>query len=97
MKTKFSIALAVFLAFSTPVLADLTPVEIDQKHGFINQTGKLVIPAKYDFDNIWSFSNGLARVKINGKYGFINKTGTVVFNETQESKKPKPNAKNRKN
>ena len=77
MKTKLGITLSVLLAFSTPVLADPFVVKINNQFGFIDETGKLVIPAKYDDTN--SFSDGLAVVKINSKWGFINKSGELVI------------------
>ena len=52
-------------------------VEINGKCGFIDKTGRLVIPCKYDEAN--DFSEGLANVKLNGKYGFIDKSGTLVI------------------
>ena len=40
------------------------------KYGFIDETGKVVIPCKWR--NAWSFSEGMARVEDdNGKRGFI--------------------------
>jgi serine/threonine protein kinase len=47
------------------------------KWGFIDKTGKEVIPFKYD--DAWRFSEGLAAVKLNGKWGFIDKTGKKVI------------------
>ena len=51
------------------------------KYGFIDQTGKEVIPCK--FDGVESFSEGLAMVYIEdvpfGEYGYIDKTGRVVI------------------
>lgn len=55
------------------------------KCGFIDETGKEVIPCLYD--NVWNedfsvppmFHEGLAAVCLNGKYGFIDKTGQVVI------------------
>ena len=46
------------------------------KYGYIHN-GSIVIPAKYD--DVWYFSEGLAKVKINGKWGFIDKSGTLVI------------------
>ena len=46
------------------------------KWGFVDKTGKVVIPLIYD-DAGW-FSEGLAEVGKNGKYGFVDKTGKVV-------------------
>jgi len=47
------------------------------KYGFIDKTGKLIIPLIYD--SAKSFSEGLALVKKDGKYGYIDKTGKVVI------------------
>jgi hypothetical protein len=55
----------------------LTPVKLNNKWGFIDKTGKEVIPIKYD--NAGYFSEGLAPVKLNGKCGFIDKTGKEVI------------------
>ena len=55
----------------------LAAVELNDKFGFIDKTGKEVIPLIYD--NAYSFSNGLAVVALNGKYGFIDETGREVI------------------
>ena len=44
--------------------------------GFIDKTGKVVIPAKYS--NAGDFSEGFAFVAKNGKLGFIDKTGKEI-------------------
>ena len=44
--------------------------------GFIDWTGKVVIPAEYD--NAGDFSEGFAWVVKNGKIGFIDNTGKVI-------------------
>lgn len=44
--------------------------------GFIDKTGKVVIPAKYDTS--WFFTNGFARVYKNNNCGFIDKTGKEI-------------------
>jgi hypothetical protein len=49
----------------------------DGKYGYIDQTGKLVIPFLYEYAH--NFSEGLAAVKFNGKYGYIDKTGKWVI------------------
>ena len=84
MKTKLGITLSVLLAFSTPVLADPFVVKINNQFSFIDETGKLVIPAKYD--DARDFSDGLASVKINDENVIINKSGKVIFNITKEEK-----------
>lgn len=56
-------------------------VRRNAKYGFIDQTGKEVIPCKYDGAS--DFSEGLARVYLEdvpfGEYGFIDKTGRVII------------------
>ena len=49
----------------------------DDKIGFIDKTGKIVIPIEYDAAS--RFSEGLAPIKKNGKTGFIDKTGNVII------------------
>src|SRR5690606_22652232 len=45
----------------------LSSVELNGKYGFVDKTGKEVIPLKYD--GAWDFSDGLSKVKLNGKWG----------------------------
>lgn len=47
------------------------------KVGYIDKTGKVVIPAEYD--TIGEFSEGLADAEKDGKWGFIDKTGKAVI------------------
>lgn len=47
------------------------------KWGFINESGRWVIPAK--FAEAHDFSEGLAAVKIGNRYGFIDHSGTLVI------------------
>ena len=53
-----------------------------EKWGFIDKTGKEVIPAQYDlngnFGGYYGFSEGVANVGKNNKWGAIDKTGKVV-------------------
>ncbi len=48
----------------------------DGKHGFVDQTGREVVPPIYDY--VQDFSEGLAQVKKDGKYGFVDQTGKEV-------------------
>ncbi len=56
-------------------------VGLNGKCGYIDKTGKEVIPLKYDGSHefIRSFSEGLAAVRLNGKYGYIDKSGKEVI------------------
>jgi|GEM_PF-626606 len=46
------------------------------KWGFIDRSGTIVIPAK--FDQVGAFSLGRAAIQISGKWGFIDHTGKVI-------------------
>jgi hypothetical protein len=54
----------------------LAVVGVNNKQGFINKKGELVIPIVYDNAN--RFIEGLAAVSIGNKWGFIDKNGKVV-------------------
>ncbi|MFC2156887.1 WG repeat-containing protein, partial [Acidobacteriota bacterium] len=47
------------------------------KIGYIDKTGKFIIPPRYDLGFI--FREGRAAVSISGQYGFIDKTGKEVI------------------
>jgi len=49
----------------------------DNKYGYINDKGQVVIPLKFDYAR--NFSDGLAAVKIGDKEGFINEKGNIMF------------------
>ena len=52
----------------------LAAIKKNNKWGFIDKNGKLVIPLKYD-DVDYFRPNGLCAVTIKGKSGFIDKFG----------------------
>lgn len=52
-------------------------IEKDGKSGFIDGTGKIVIPPR--FDSTSGFSEGLALVTLNHKKFFIDTSGRIVF------------------
>ena len=54
-------------------------VSPDGKFGFIDTTGKEIIPANLPYDEVDIFSDGLCRVKKDGLYGFIDKKGTGFY------------------
>lgn len=70
-------------AFPTDIQAqwrkssELFPVNRVDKGGFIDITGEIIIPLK--FDRTGNFSDGLGGVVINGKCGFVDKTGRIVI------------------
>jgi hypothetical protein len=51
------------------------------KFGYIDRSGKVVIPPS--FDEAHQFSNGLALVKTNGRYRYIDRKGKTVWHQRQ--------------
>ena len=51
----------------------LAVVKLNEKYGFIDKTGREVIPFKYDY--IMDLKDGLVAVQLNGKWNYINKRG----------------------
>ncbi|MFN9108890.1 MAG: WG repeat-containing protein, partial [Bacteroidota bacterium] len=66
-----------------PVFDDATlfveqrcPVLLKRKWGFIDKTGRLVIPA--EFDAVGTFNNGLAEVSIGQVEVYVNHSGIII-------------------
>ncbi|MCS7150786.1 MAG: WG repeat-containing protein [Endomicrobia bacterium] len=49
----------------------------ENKWGFCDKNGNIVIDCKYDYADY--FSEGLARVKLGDKWGYIDKSGKEYF------------------
>src|SRR5258706_12737862 len=64
---------ATFVARAEQPSGPLFPVEGDGKWGFIDRTGKLIIPLQFDSAN--NFHEGLALVTPNKKPPFIKRSG----------------------
>jgi len=60
--------------------ANLYPLKISNKYGYINNTGEVIISPQ--FDVAWPFSDGLALVEINNNYGYINEEGKIKIPPT---------------
>lgn len=58
--------------------SSLALVKRGGKCGYINSKGEEVIPCQ--FDEAYTFSNGLAKIGVGGKYGFIDEKGKLVIN-----------------
>ena len=56
---------------------ELLPIREGKKWGFKDNSGRTVIPAR--FDGVGSFAEGLARVKLDRKWGFIDHNGKMVI------------------
>jgi hypothetical protein len=60
----------------------LFPVERDGQWGFMDKSGKLVVPPKYEDADF--FVDGLARVELDGKWGYIGPDGKEVIKPQYE-------------
>lgn len=56
---------------------ELFPAAQNHKSGYIDQTGKIVIP--FQFDDAGPFSEGRAPIMLRRKWGFIDQTGKIVI------------------
>jgi hypothetical protein len=56
---------------------ELFPVMDHDRGGFIDRTGKVIIPLC--FDKVGDFSEGLARFERDGSWGYIDTSGSVVI------------------
>ena len=60
----------------------LFPVEVNDKWGYINRSGKLIILPQYEYAGY--FHEGLAPVvEVNYKSGYINTSGKWVWKPTK--------------
>lgn len=55
----------------------LAQVMIDNKWGYIDIEGNIVVPIKYEATSL--FTQGLSLVKLNGKYGYVDTTGKEII------------------
>ena len=79
MKIKFAVLIIFGLFCQSTVKAQdmLYPFSENGKYGYINKTGKVVLPAQFEYAE--KFYEGLAVVKQGGKRGFIDATGKMVI------------------
>lgn len=57
--------------------SNLTKIIENQKFGFIDSTGKVIIPAVFNYAD--DFSEGLAAARADGAYGYIDERGQFVI------------------
>lgn len=62
---------------TNPLPRRLFPVALHGYHGYIDSTGRTIIPLR--FDEARPFAEGLAAVQIRGLYGYIDTLGTIVI------------------
>lgn len=61
----------------------LAIIKKNNKYGFIDQNGKIIIDCIYQYAN--HFSDGVAKVRFNDEFFFINKQGKRLFGEREYS------------
>ncbi|MGB5030014.1 MAG: WG repeat-containing protein, partial [Chitinophagaceae bacterium] len=77
MKTTLTILFITISLLSFGQTHSLFKITQNDKVGYINEKGKVVINPVFLSGN--DFSEGLAAVRLNGLYGFINESGTFVI------------------
>ena len=60
-------------------LESLVPIVKNNKYGYIDNTGKVVIEPIYDYTYPYVSANGLIAVEKDGNWGYINKKGEVII------------------
>jgi hypothetical protein len=55
----------------------LFPARQDNKWGYIDKTGRLVVDFQYD--EAWDFSDGMAAVRVGGKWGYVDESGKTAI------------------
>lgn len=82
IKTTLSVFVTVIMLFNN-VLSQkpaLYPISKNNKMGYIDSKGQLIIPYKFDFaDDFNDF--GIAKIDLNGKSGLIDQNGTILVLE----------------
>ena len=76
-----SIGIGAPPAFHDGLACTWETVDGSTKYGFMDKTGEVVIPCRYDavHNFYYNFSEGLAAVRLDGKWGFIDRTGEMVI------------------
>lgn len=83
-KMIFKLMLAVcLLNIQSLYSQNLVKYYLNGKIGFKNQSGVIIVPAKYD--QVGDFSEGIAKVAIGDKYGSINQIGKEIIPVKYES------------
>ncbi len=78
----FFITLLLFCSLTTLVAQKLSPIRDAGLYGFIDSTGKTIIPT--EFKSVGHFSEGLAPARKQGYYGYINTNGNWAIKPQYE-------------
>jgi len=68
--------------YQGPYCDGLARVKTNQKWGFVDTTGNVVVPPKYN--QVENFVDGLAKVRTGQRWGLVDKTGAVIIKPTFE-------------
>lgn len=66
--------------YQGPYYEGLARVKIKLKWGFIDTTGNVVVPLKYN--EVTNFDGGIAKVRVGTKWGLVDNKGTVLIKPT---------------
>ena len=64
-------------AYTSKFSKGLADVTLNGKWGYIDKTGREIIPFKYDM--AYAFGEGLVAVCLNDKFGFVDKRGKEII------------------
>lgn len=69
--------------FGQPFHEDFSIIQHNNKHGYINKLGQVIVPTY--LDEAFNFSGGIAKIREIGshKYKFINTKGNEIFNSKE--------------
>ena len=73
----FFLSLANFSPGASLDLSTLFPINQHDKWGYIDRTGKIIVPPQYAAAG--EFHQGRGSVKVGDKFGFIDATGQMVI------------------
>jgi hypothetical protein len=65
------------IGYASFVLEDIGMVKQNGKYGFVNPSGKVVVPIKYD--KVIECTKGIAAVKEKGKWGIVDSAGRMII------------------
>jgi hypothetical protein len=89
MKKLVTYILIIFILLSTSLFSkrydytgkfvdELAAVYLNNKWGFIDKTGKEIVPVKYDGVSKLGFIDGVAYVKLQSKWGYVDRDGNEI-------------------
>jgi WD40 repeat protein len=77
---------ANYLAITAQERAVLFPIERNDRWGYIDRSGKIIVEPRFEYAE--EFSEGLGAVKVDGRWGFVDGSGKLVIEASYSSARP---------